>query len=148
MNKQIAVTPAQIALVKETWARLIPISETASRLFYDRLFETSPHLAPMFYGVDLVSQRQKLVKAINMVVMSLERIDTLIPSIRELGQRHLNYGAEESHYAQVGAALLWTLASGLGDDWSEEAETAWSNAYQLLAVVMLEGAREGMRNAA
>ena len=148
MNKQIAVTPAQIALVKETWARLIPISETASRLFYDRLFETSPHLAPMFYGVDLVSQRQKLVKAINMVVMSLERIDTLIPSIRDLGQRHLNYGAEESHYAQVGAALLWTLASGLGDDWSEEAETAWSNAYQLLAGVMLEGAREGMRNAA
>ncbi len=148
MNNEITITPAQIALVKETWARVIPISETASRLFYDRLFETSPHLAPMFYGVDLVSQRQKLVKAINMVVMSLECIDTLIPSIRDLGQRHLNYGAEEAHYAQVGAALLWTLETGLGDDWSEEAETAWTNAYQLLANVMLEGAREGMKNAA
>jgi nitric oxide dioxygenase len=148
MSNQIAVTPAQIALVKETWGKVIPISETASRLFYDRLFETSPHLAPMFYGVDLVSQRQKLVKAINMVVMSLQRIDTLIPSIRDLGRRHLNYGAEESHYAQVGAALLWTLATGLGEDWSEEAETAWTNAYQLLAGVMLEGAKEGMKNAA
>ena len=148
MSNQTAVTPAQIALVKETWSKVIPISETASRIFYDRLFETSPQLAPMFYGVDLVSQRQKLVKAINMVVMSLERIDTLIPSIRDLGQRHLNYGAEESHYAQVGAALLWTLATGLGEDWSEEAETAWTNAYQLLASVMLEGAKEGMQNAA
>jgi nitric oxide dioxygenase len=148
MNNEIAVTPVQIALVKETWARVVPISETASRLFYDRLFETSPQLAPMFYGVDLVSQRQKLVKAINMVVMSLERIDTLIPSIRALGQRHLNYGAEESHYAEVGAALLWTLETGLGEDWTEEAATAWTNAYQLLAGVMLEGAREGMENAA
>ena len=148
MNNEIAVTPEQITLVKATWARVVPISETASRLFYDRLFETSPHLAPMFYGVDLVSQRQKLVKAINMVVMSLERIDTLIPTIRELGHRHLSYGAEESHYDEVGAALLWTLETGLGDDWSSEAETAWTNAYQLLASVMLEGAREGMENAA
>ncbi len=148
MNNEIAVTPAQIDLVKETWAKVIPISETASRLFYDRLFQTSPHLAPMFYGVDLVSQRQKLVKAINMVVMSLERIDTLVPSIRDLGQRHLNYGAEEAHYAQVGAALLWTLETGLGEDWSEAAEEAWTNAYQLLASVMLEGAKEGMKSAA
>jgi nitric oxide dioxygenase len=148
MNNEIAITAEQISLVKETWSRVIPISETASRLFYDRLFETSPHLAPMFYGVDLVSQRQKLVKAINMVVMSLEHIDTLIPTIRDLGQRHLSYGAEESHYGEVGAALLWTLETGLGDDWSDEAETAWSNAYQLLSGVMLEGAREAMSNAA
>ncbi len=148
MNNEIAITPAQIDLVKETWGKVIPISETASRLFYDRLFETSPQLAPMFYGVDLVSQRQKLVKAINMVVMSLERIDSLIPSIHDLGRRHLNYGAEEAHYAQVGAALLWTLETGLGEDWSEAAETAWTNAYQLLASVMLEGAKEGMKNAA
>ncbi len=148
MNNAIAVTPEQIAVVKATWAKVVPISEFASRLFYDRLFETSPHLAPMFYGVDLVSQRQKLVKAINMVVMSLERIDTLIPTIRELGHRHLSYGAEESHYGEVGAALLWTLETGLGEDWSLEAETAWTNAYQLLASVMLEGAREGMKSAA
>ena len=148
MSNRVAIQTEQIDLVKETWARVIPISETACRLFYDRLFETSPHLAPMFYGLDLVSQRQKLVKAINMVVMSLERIDALIPSIRDLGQRHLNYGAEESHYAQVGAALLWTLETGLGEDWSEAAEKAWTNAYQLLAGVMLEGAREGMKNAA
>jgi nitric oxide dioxygenase len=148
MSATTTITPEQISLVKETWAKVVPVSDTASRLFYDRLFETSPHLAPMFYGIDLVTQRQKLVKAINMVVMSLERIDTLIPTIHELGYRHLSYGAEESHYGEVGSALLWTLATGLGDDWSDEAETAWSNAYQLLAGVMLEGAREGMQSAA
>ena len=106
MTNQTAITPAQIALVKETWSKVIPISETVARLFYDRLFETSPQLAPMFDGVDLVSQRQKLVKAINMVVISLERIGSLIPTIREMGRRHVGYGVEESHYAQVGAALL------------------------------------------
>jgi hemoglobin-like flavoprotein len=148
MTNQTAITPAQIALVKETWSKVIPISETAAKLFYDRLFETSPQLAPMFDGVDLVSQRQKLVKAINMVVISLERIGSLIPTIREMGRRHVDYGVEESHYAQVGAALLWTLETGLGEHWSDEAEAAWTNAYQLLAGVMIDGAREAARSAA
>ena len=148
MSDPTAITPEQVALVKETWSKVIPISETASRLFYDRLFETSPHLAPMFYGVDLVSQREKLVKAINMVVVSLERIEELVPSIRELGKRHLNYGAEEAHYAEVGSALLWTLETGLDEAWSEDAEEAWTTAYQLLAGVMLDGAREGIMSAA
>ena len=148
MANQTAITAAQIYLVKETWSKVIPISETAATLFYDRLFETSPHLAPMFDGVELVSQRQKLVKAINMVVISLERIDSLIPTISELGQRHVGYGVEESHYSHVGAALLWALETGLGDEWSTEAEAAWTNAYQLLAGVMIDGARESAENAA
>jgi hemoglobin-like flavoprotein len=88
------------------------------------------------------------VKAINMVVMSLERIDSLIPTIRELGQRHVGYGVEESHYSQVGAALLWTLETGLGEHWSNDAEAAWTKAYQLLAGVMIDGAREAAKSAA
>ncbi len=48
----------------------------------------------------------------------------------------------------MGAALLWTLETGLGEDWSQEAETAWMNTYQLLASDMLEGAKEGMKRAA
>ena len=81
MNNASAITSTQIALVKETWARVVPISETAARLFYDRLFETNPQLVSMFDGVNQREQGQKLVKAINMVVMSLERIETLIPAI-------------------------------------------------------------------
>ena len=148
MSQLPEVTPAQIDLVKRTWSQVVPIADTASKLFYDRLFEASPQLAPMFEGIDLVEQRQKLVKAINMVVMSLERIETLVPAIRDLGQRHVGYGVKAAHYDDVGAALLWTLETGLGDAWSEEARIAWSNAYGLLAGVMLEGAASESRSAA
>jgi len=148
MNDTSAITPAQISLVKETWARVVPISETAAKLFYARLFETSPQLAPMFDGVDQKAQRQKLVKAINMVVMSLERIEMLIPAIQDMGRRHVDYGVEDSHYGLVAAALLWTLETGLGDGWSKEAETAWTKAYQILADTMIEGASQASRAAA
>jgi hemoglobin-like flavoprotein len=148
MNNETVITATQIELVKQTWGKVVPIADTAAKLFYDRLFETSPHLAPMFKDVDLASQRQKLVKAINRVVMSLERIDTLLPTIRELGKRHVAYGVEEAHYSQVGAALLWTLETGLGEAWSDEAETAWTRAYQLLSGFMIEGAKQGVQDAA
>jgi len=127
---------------------VIPIADTAARLFYDRLFETNPQLAPMFDGVDLPSQRLKLVKAINMVVMSLERFDSMVPIIRNLGYHHVFYGVREWHYGQVGASLLWTLDTGLGKDWSDEAAMAWAIAFQMIADIMIEGARQHSRSAA
>jgi nitric oxide dioxygenase len=142
------ITSAQVALVRETWSKVVPIADTAATLFYERLFKTSPHLAPMFAGVNLPAQRKKLVKAINMVVIALDRIDTLLPMIRDMGLRHAGYGVSIEHYGQVGTALLWTLESGLGDDWSDEAAMAWTLAYQLLADTMIDGARVGTRNAA
>jgi len=148
MSNATTITLEQIALVKETWEKVIPIADTVSKLFYERLFATNPQLAPMFKGIDLSTQRQKLIKAINMVVMSLDRIDTLIPVIRSMGQRHVGYGAEEAHYDQVGAALLWTLETGLDDAWTDAAATAWANAYQILASVMIDGASEVPKTAA
>jgi hemoglobin-like flavoprotein len=148
MSNQTAITTAQIALVKETWSKVIPIADTATKLFYDRLFETNPQLAPMFDGTNLPSQRLKLVKAINMVVMSLERFDTMVPIIRNLGYHHVFYGVKNWHYGQVGATLLWTLDTGLGEEWSDEAAMAWAIAYQMIADVMVEGAQQHERSAA
>jgi hemoglobin-like flavoprotein len=127
---------------------VVPIADTAAKLFYDRLFATNPQLEPMFTGTDLPQQRKKLVKAINMVVVSLDRIETLLPVIRDLGRRHVGYGVEAAHYGQVGSALLWTLETGLGDAWSDDAAMAWTKAYQMLAEVMLEGAAASSKNAA
>jgi len=146
MNTRI--TPTHIELVRKTWASVVPIADTAASLFYQRLFETSPQLAPMFAGVDFPEQRNKLVKAINLVVISLDRIDTLLPMIHDMGRRHAGYGVRDEHYGPVGAALLWTLQNGLGDDWSDEAAVSWALAYQLLADTMIAGARAGSRSAA
>ena len=148
MSKKTTMTTAQIALVKETWSKVIPIADTAAKLFYDRLFEANPQLAPMFNSADLPSQRLKLVKAINTVVMSLDRFDTMVPIIRNLGYHHVFYGVKDWHYSQVGASLLWTLDAGLGEEWSDEAAMAWTIAYQMIADVMVEGARQHVRSAA
>jgi nitric oxide dioxygenase len=44
--------------------------------------------------------------------------------------------------------LLWTLETGLGNAWSDDAAMAWTKAYQILAGAMLEGAGASSKNAA
>lgn len=42
------MTPSQIALVQSSFAKVVPIADTAAKLFYDRLFEIAPEVRPLF----------------------------------------------------------------------------------------------------
>ncbi|HMA15065.1 MAG TPA: globin domain-containing protein, partial [Kiloniellaceae bacterium] len=66
----------------------------------------------------------------------LDRLDSLVPVLEDLGRRHVGYGVRKQHYRTVGAALLWTLERGLGAAWSDEAEEAWAQAYAIVSGIM------------
>src|SRR5215469_7304954 len=107
----IRMTPRQVTLVQESFAKIVPIREQAAALFYNRLFAIDPSTRPLFRG-DMKSQGAKLMAAIGAVVKSLDRIDTILDGLRTLARRHHRYGVREEHYASVGAALLWNLSKG------------------------------------
>ena len=44
------LTVDDIALVRASFAKVLPIKDAAADLFYDRLFEIAPQLRPMFPG--------------------------------------------------------------------------------------------------
>ena len=98
--------PEQKALVKETWLKLAPMADAATRLFYDRLFEIDPTTRSLFKTIDLADQRRKLIQALTMVVQGLDRLEALVPTIADLGRRHAQFGVTDAHYDTVGAALL------------------------------------------
>lgn len=133
------MTPEQITLVKTTWAQVVPISEKASELFYGKLFEMDPSVKPLFKS-DITEQGKKLMKAINTVVNSLDKIETMVPMIQDMGRRHVGYGVKPQHYDTVGGALLWTLGAGLGPAFTPEVKEAWTLAYTTLATVMKDAA--------
>jgi hemoglobin-like flavoprotein len=136
---QAAITrmpPQQIALVRESFAKVVPISEQAAAVFYDRLFAIDPSTRPLFRG-DMKSQGAKLMAAIGAVVKSLDHIETMLDDLRALGRRHDRYGVMEEHYASVGAALLCTLEQGLGLDFTPDVREAWATAYGLLSSAMI-----------
>ncbi|MDH5425809.1 MAG: globin domain-containing protein [Gammaproteobacteria bacterium] len=135
------MTPKQIGLVGTTWDKVVPIAETAADLFYGKLFELDPTLKPMFKN-DLKQQGRKLMTMINTVVKSLDNLDALVPQIKASGARHVAYGVKDEHYNTVAQALLWTLAQGLGDAFTDEVKEAWTAAYTILSETMIAGAKD------
>src|ERR1700710_1125245 len=130
------MTPDQIKLVQDSFAKVAPISETAAVLFYDRLFEIAPSVKAMF-PADMTEQRKKLMATLAVVVNGLGNLESTLPAASALAKRHVGYGAKPAHYPVVSAALLWTLEKGLGDAWTPEVAEAWAAAYGTLSGYMI-----------
>lgn len=135
------MNPEQIDKLRKSWADVVPIADDASQLFYDRLFQIDASTAELFGRTDMAKQRRKLVSALGLVVENADRLDVIIPALKDLGRRHVRYGVEDHHYDSVGSALLWTLEEGLGEAFSEDVRAAWTVAYALVSGVMRDAAR-------
>lgn len=129
------MTPEQVVLVKNSWSQVTPIADTAAELFYGKLFELNPALKSLFKG-DMTEQGRKLMQMISAAVNSLDKLETVLPAVEQMGERHAGYGVEDKDYDTVGTALLWTLETGLGDAFTPEVKEAWVLTYTALATVM------------
>ncbi len=91
----------------------------------------------------MTAQGEKLMAAISTVVANLDDLGAVVPVAEELAKRHVRYGVRAQHYAPVGAALLWALGQGLGDDFTADVGAAWAAAYATLSSVMVAAAYPG-----
>lgn len=137
----MAITPRQVQLVKETFAKVAPIAPQAAELFYGRLFEIAPDVKPLFKG-DMKEQGRKLMSVIGMAVSSLDKLPELVPVVQDLGRRHVAYGVKDEYYGTVAQALLWTLEKGLGEAFTTEVKEAWTAVYVVLADTMKAAAKQ------
>ena len=78
-------------------------------------------------------QGLKLMQMIGMAVTGLSTPNEILGLVADLGRKHVEYGVVDAHYDSVGSALIWTLAQGLGADFTPEVEAAWAEAYDFLA---------------
>jgi hypothetical protein len=87
---------------------------------------------------------QMLDATVNMLGPDLEpSTKTLI----SLGARHVEYGVLPAHYGIVGEALLYTLETALGDNWTPLVKKGWVGVYTFVSSAMMAGAdRQVQRN--
>ena len=135
------MTPDQIELVQQSFAKVAPIADQAADLFYDRLFESAPGVRPLFPD-DMAEQKKKLMQMLATAVANLHRVEEILPALEDLGRRHVDYGTRPEHYDTVGEALLWTLEQGLGEAFTPAVEEAWTRTYTMIAEVMKTAAAE------
>jgi hemoglobin-like flavoprotein len=116
--------------------------------FYRGLFEAAPAVKPLFAGTDLKRQKTMLLGTLVLLRKSLRDLNAIVPKLRELGARHVAYGAQPEHYPVVGEVLIAAMAKVAGSAWRPEHERAWAEAFGVVAGAMLEGAEAAALEAA
>jgi len=132
--------PERRQLVIESWKSLAPNSDQVGAIFYRRLFEIDPSLRTLFKDAVLDEQIRKLTTMLDLIVHWLDIPERLVPVLKQLGARHHGYGVQDEHYSKVGTALIGTLEEGLGDGFTPEIRSAWTEAYLLISSLMRRGA--------
>jgi hemoglobin-like flavoprotein len=127
---------------------IAPRGDELMDVFYARLFAAAPSVKPLFADTDMSRQKSMLLRALVLLRESLRDLDAVVPKLRELGARHVAYGARPEHYPVVGWALIGSMAEIAGEAWTPEFEHAWKAAFDVVAGAMLEGAGAGMALAA
>lgn len=129
----------RIARVRKGWALALGDAPRVSTAFYAEMFRRDPTTKPLFVN-DIALQGRKLMETLSYIVDTLDDPDMLLPAARDLAMRHVAYGVSAPQYAAVGGALIATLKSMLGPEFTAADEQAWSETYAALAGEMTRAA--------
>jgi len=129
-----------VELIRQSFQKVVPISDKVADQFYTFLFADYPAAKVMFKEVQMNGQKKALIKSLAYIVDHLEDGEKLSEYLRQMGKRHVDYGTKEEHYPLVGNTLIKTFAHFFGDEWTEELQNEWTTAYGVITGLMLEGA--------
>ncbi|TQN42798.1 NAD(P)H-flavin reductase [Blastococcus colisei] len=129
-----------IPAMRANFAKAAATGDEAPLYFYSHLFLSHPETRAMF-PVSMAHQRDRFFTALGEVVTRVDDLDSLVPILQQLGRDHRKFGTLAAHYPAAGASLLATLEH-FDEEWSPELAKDWSEAYTLVAEVMIAAADE------
>jgi NAD(P)H-flavin reductase/hemoglobin-like flavoprotein len=127
-----------IPAMRANFAKAAATGDEAPLYFYSHLFLSHPETRALF-PVSMAHQRDRLFAALGDVVARVDDLEALVPILQQLGRDHRKFGTLAAHYPAVGASLLATLEH-FDDEWTPELAKSWSEAYDVVATVMIEAA--------
>jgi hemoglobin-like flavoprotein len=124
-----------VQLIRDSLIQVRPIADHIAESFYSHLFEIDPHLRKLFTG-NMNTQGAMLMTSLELAVSSLDNLESILPSIRALGERHSSYGVKKEYYPYAKESFLWALEKHLKDGFTPTLKNAWSEAFDTLIEVM------------
>eukprot|EP00656_Telonema_subtile_P019405 TRINITY_DN2065_c0_g1_i7.p1 TRINITY_DN2065_c0_g1~~TRINITY_DN2065_c0_g1_i7.p1 ORF type:complete len:528 (-),score=135.97 TRINITY_DN2065_c0_g1_i7:339-1922(-) len=149
-----------VSLVMDTWSMVLGDMDTSEEnfealgaLIFARIFEVAPVTARVFaYDPnapmsDLFRKHAiGVVKCIHEAVMGLFLGDSsTVLMLESIGSKHHKHDVRSQHFELVGEAFQWTVKHELDacGMWDLEAEHAWAQMWELVAVSMKKGHASG-----
>ena len=136
MSAPVALSPAQVALVRASYAAITRLEQDYAARFYHRLLERHPFTRALFPD-DLAGQISVFRLTVDALIAQLDQPEASRAALSELGGRHVGYGVLAHHYAYVGEVLLDTFAEMAGDGFDAATRAAWKALYAGVAQAML-----------
>lgn len=132
------MTSDEISIVKQSWQKFVPLSQSAGELFYDRLSEIKPDLL-INYNQEHIEQVRSLMTSLNIIIDKLDDPYSILSIYQSMGNNKIGYGVLENDYESSITALEWILEQGLGMDFTPEVRKAWSHAFSLMSSMLNSG---------
>jgi hypothetical protein len=124
--------------------RIFELAPAAMRLFtFADDFEEDYTATELYESQQFLRHARGVVKMLDRALGMLQGpdLELLKEVLRELGDRHVEYGVLPEHYPIVGEALLSTLETALGDKlWNEKVKSGWAAVYDIVSSSMVQGA--------
>lgn len=144
-------TERHVELVTMTWASVRNIGlEPVGEFFFKTIFRAAPGALQLFTSFRDIADYEtsapfkdharSVMETLDKAVALLGDLESLAPTLRKLGAKHVLYGVQPEHYDIIGAALLETLGEGLGAAFTDEVREAWQRVYGLVSTEMQAGA--------
>jgi hemoglobin-like flavoprotein len=73
-------------------------------------------------------------------IANLDRLDEILPRVRELGRRHVAFGVKDTDYDTGAVALMQTLQAAFGEAFTPAIRDAWTACYGAIVGEMKAGA--------
>jgi hemoglobin-like flavoprotein len=131
-----------LMLVQQSLPDILPHRREIGLRFYDLLFQRHPEYRELFPD-DMEAQATSLINMMESCVVNACRPGDMESGLRELGRRHVTYGVVTAEaFDHVGACLLETLDSFLGDRFTPALKNAWATIYGMVSRGILQGIEE------
>lgn len=141
------VDQALIERLERSFKLLAPRGQELVDRFYAKLFSENRPVRKLFPD-DMTGQKKKLLASLIFVVQNLRKPDRMVGPLHEMGSRHVGYGTQAEHYPVVRDTLVAVMGEIAGDAWNDQLTADWTAALNVVAGIMLEGAKTAVAQSA
>jgi len=136
-DRDVTEADLDVESLESTCAALMPYGEALAESFYRKLFKRYPEVEPLFDGVEIKEQEQKLLATLKLVVENIRRPEKLTSELNQLGERHQSYGVLAAHYDAAAEVLLETIGEYAGGLWTDKVRRTWVAALMKIKAAMV-----------
>ncbi|OAA54172.1 flavohemoprotein [Niveomyces insectorum RCEF 264] len=135
----MSLTYKQAKLVQSTLPALREHGEHIASVFYATMLQEHPELKHYFNTVNQANGRQPraLTAIIIAFAANIAHTSELAPRLERVCHKHCSLGIRPDQYAIVGEYLIRAFRGVLGAAMTPDVEAAWTEAYCLLARMMM-----------